>query len=271
LSTSSGIYRPSQWTGPALISVTVPQQTQQVTDELSTSSVDLSPSATGSVTYVFDAVLDLEHEQRLEKTRHPVQTGADISSHAYLMPARCVMYVLMSDAVDQYAGGGALTDGQPNYVSPWSGNPSKSVSAYQTMIQIQAGRQLLMVTTRLRTYNNMVITGVSPREDSKTITGLRMRVEFEEIYTAAVAQVPNSARSNTTDSTGLGQSGTQPVPTATQNQFGVPPVNPVGTSLTDLTSSLLGYLQSGNTVQTPGGGDYSCTNVNSLSGLPSPQ
>jgi len=268
---ASGLYRPPQWVGPPMVSITVPQQMQQSTQDLSTSSVDLSPSAVGTVTYIFDAVLDLEHEQRLEVTRHPVQTGADISSHAYLVPARLVMAVLMSDTVDQYAAGSQQLDGSgPSTMSTWSGNTSKSVSAYQQMQTLQAARQPLTVVTRLRTYTNMVIASISPREDYKTITGLRMRVEFTEIYTATVATVPNSARSNTTDSSGLGQTGTQPVSSTTQNQFGVP-VNPVGTSLTDLTSSLLGYLQSGSSVDVPGAGSYSSTNINNLSTLQAPQ
>jgi hypothetical protein len=75
-------------------------------------------------------------------------------------------------------------------------------------------RMPLTVTTRLRTYTNMVIANIAPREDYRTITGLRMRVEFEQIFTASTSTVPNSARPDDTNSTGLGTVNPTPVPTA---------------------------------------------------------
>ncbi len=218
-------------------------------------------------TYVFDAVLELEHEQRLEKTHHPVQTGADISSHAYLMPPRVVMYVGMSDAMDAYANGtnAANTVGgaTPGNVSSFSGSStSKSVNAYQTMITLQAARQPLTVTTRLRTYTNMVITSVSPREDYKTITGLRMRIEFEQIFTAlttsasidpASSVAPLTARPDATQQTGLGQLTPSAVTTTTQSQFPYPPS--VKSAASSLASA--GALAVPSTVDVPGAGFYS--------------
>jgi uncharacterized membrane protein YgcG len=182
-------------------------------------------------------VLELEHEQRLEKTRHPVQTGADLSSHAYLMPPRVVMYVGMSDAMAAYASGANnanTTSATPNTVTPFSGgSTSKSVNAYQTMITLQAARSPLTVTTRLRTYTNMLITAISPREDFKTITGLKMRVEFEQIFTATTstsvtgsASIASlsavSARPDATQQTGLGQVNSGALSSTTAAQFAAP-------------------------------------------------
>ena len=205
----SGIYRPPQWSnGPAMVSITqVPTQQSQNAVPPGTFAQNTPGAVPGTTvatfqfsvlpavtltTYVFDAVLELEHEQRLEKTHHPVQTGADISSHAYLMPPRVVMYIGMSDAMDAYSNGVNNANGvggaTPSTVSPFSGtSTSKSVNAYQTVVALQSARQPLTVTTRLRTYTNMVITSIGPREDYKTITGLRMRVEFEQIFTALTA------------------------------------------------------------------------------------
>lgn len=232
---ASGVWRPPQWTGPAMVSITAPAPPQAQVVQVPVTANNYVPGTPldvggdnstfqtinqGPTTYVFDAVLDLEHEQRVEKTHHPVQTGADLSSHAYLMPARLVLYVGMSDAMDAYSAG--ADPAQPPYITAFTGDPSKSVSAYKQMISLQAARVPLTVTTRLRTYTNMIITSVGPREDFKTITGLRMRVEFEQIFTATTADVPNSVRSNTTDTTGLGTVNPATVPTPTQNQFQIP-------------------------------------------------
>ena len=235
--------------------------------------------ASGSTrtTYVFDAVLELEHEQRLEKTHHPVQTGADISSHAYLMPPRVVLYIGMSDAMDAYSNGAnaANTVGgaTPDNVSSFSGSStSKSVNAYQTMISLQAARQPLTVTTRLRTYTNMVITSVSPREDYKTITGLRMRVEFEQIFTAlttsssvdsSASLAPLTARPDATQQTGLGQVTPSAVSSTTQSQFQYPSANPPVTSATPSPIVNAG-IDIYNTVNVPGAGLYSSVAGQSL-------
>ena len=214
-------YRPANWVGPPMVSITVPAVNNGSTSNSLSSaptgpcngtplfSATPAPVAASPTTYVFDAILDVEHEQRLEKTHHPVQTGADVSSHAYLMPPSLVLNVLMSDVVESYTSGN------------FTGNPSKSVSAYQTMLKIQASRQPLTITTRLRTYTNMLITSLPPREDSKTITGLRMRVSFEGIFTASTSTVPNSARSNDTALTGLGA--VSPTPIADAIPATVPP------------------------------------------------
>ena len=250
MSTSStGIYRPSQWSNTSMVSITATPTKQATTYSTDAAGVVTGQAtATATTTYVFDAVLELDHEQRLEKTHHPIQTGADISSHAYLMPARVVLSIGMSDAMDSYANSeenSTATGG--NIITPWKGDASKSVSAYQTIIGIQAARQPVTVTTRLRTYTNMLIASVAPREDYRTITGLRMRVEFEEIFTATVTTTSVSSRSNDTDSTGLGTVSTSSPSAAVENQFNVNNANPAVAS-----------------VDVPGAGDHSSTNVAGL-------
>lgn len=262
-------WRPPQWSQPAMVTITVPSQqtTQQQPDGT------LKVGQTGATTYVFDAVFRLGHSQRLTKTRHPVQTGADISTHAYLEPAQLTMYIGMSDVMDAYASGFDST--QPPYITPFTGNPSKSVSAYLEMINLMTARQPLTVTTRLRTYNNMLIINVEPEEDNRTITGLRMRVEFEQIFTATISSEPDSARSSDTDSTGLGTVDAQTPDTSTVNQFSTTQ-DQVNTQTTNLgndapTSNLLSWLRAHPSgVDTPGAGTFSSVNTNNLQQLPAP-
>jgi hypothetical protein len=229
---------------------------------------------TGPMTYVFDAVLKLSHEQRIEKTRHPVQTGADVSSHAFIMPARLTLYVGMSDAMDAYAAAAPpsqiLPYEYPNYV-PFTGADSKSVSAFQTMLSIQKARQPLTVTTRLRTYGNMLIMALEPEEDSRTITGLRMRVELEQILTAAATPVVMSARQNDTESTGLGQTNVEAPDPTTTKQFNVDTAAQQGAGIDQPTSNLLGWLrQHPSGVDVPGAGTYSSVNASNLANTPAP-
>ena len=245
---STGAYKPPQWNqGPAMVRVTTqPSQanySSQVGVPVPASGL-LQLAVNTSFTYVFDAVLSLEHEQRLVKTVHPVQTGSEISSHAYLMPARLTLDVGMSDVMFTYSAPG---------VDSFTGDSSRSVNAYQTMVQWQRQRALLTIVTRLRTYANMLVAGLAPREDNRTIAGLRCRVELEQIFLSSIGAQQNSARSNLTGSTS--QSTVNPVPAgnALVNQFSV--LNTLN-QLQDITAF----------VNAPGAGTWSSVNVSNLAG-----
>lgn len=229
-------WRPPQWKNPAAVSITVPMQSSSALDTSGVpsalmgvlSGASLSVAATTApLTYIFDAVLALDHGQTLTKTVHPVQTGAAVSSHAYLEPSSLIMDVLMSDVSQGYVSVNQTTS---PYYQTWPGAtsgsvgnaPSRSVSAYKTILKLQAQRVPLTITTRLRTYYNMLISSVSPREDNKTVRGLRMRVQFDQVFIAGTQTVPISALTSTTNMTGLGSIGTTALQNAITNMYGIP-------------------------------------------------
>lgn len=200
----SAPYRPTLWTNPAVTTLTYPGQQSSLPQYTPTGIAATLPA--NKTVYVFDAVIRVEHEQRLVKTKHPVQTGANISDHAYIEPAEVVMDIRMSDAMDSY------TQGQ------WSGGTSKSVTAYQTMLALQYSRVPLTLTTKLRTYNNMVIEDLSADDTVKTIFGLNFRLRMSEIFVANTALIPLSTRSQDTDLNQLGIFTSTPPDPATLSQ-----------------------------------------------------
>lgn len=230
----AGAYIPPQWAGPAMVTLIV--------------SSDGSGSGSSLVTYIFDAVLDLEHDQQVEKTRHPVQTGSDISSHAYMMPARLSMLIGMSDAMAAYSQSlGNTSPGMLNSsgaANTWSGpSKSKSVNAYQTLMTLQANRQPFTIVTRLRGYSNMILISLAPHEDYHTIAGLRARLVFEQIFTASTTTAAVSARADATDESSTGTVNPTPVPASTQAQFQQPPAQSDAANLYDaLASAQNGYF-----------------------------
>lgn len=236
-----GAYRPSIWSSPvpARVMLTFPGQPQ---NSQYSGAVGGTASLPASQTqYVFDAVLNLAHEQEMRTTEHPVQTGASISDHAYIVPARLVLEIGMSDAMDAFFS-----------PSTWTGAPSKSVSAYQTLLAIEFARIPISITTRLRTYSNMVIRAVNPNETSKTTTGLRARIELIQIFMATTLQTQSSARLQETGQTNLGGLTTQPLTPAQQSQNSVVGLGGVSA----VPSSALGA------------GSFSSVNVNNLTALP---
>jgi hypothetical protein len=222
LASSKG-FRPPQWIGPATVQLIVPPSGSVSRAPVSESNQSYTFSAVKqqSSIYVFDAVIRNTHSQQLRKTIHPVQTGASVSPHAYLMPPEIELEIGMSDAMQQYAEGttnfAALTQAiglssgqQQQQITPWTGSSqSKSVNAYQQLLTLQRARTLLNLVTRIRSYQNMLITSIDVVEDATTKTSLMARVRMEMILTASVSTVPVTEAIHDTQTTSMGiQTGT---------------------------------------------------------------
>ncbi|CAK9249992.1 unnamed protein product [Sphagnum jensenii] len=171
----------------------------------------MTVTTVGSTSYVFDAMLTADHTSDAELTKYPVQTGANASYNAILKPKVLILEVAMSDAIDAYKAG------------MWVGNLSKSVSAWQTMVSLQAARVFLTVNTRLQTYTNMLLKSITSKDDKKTFSGgLHMVLTFEQVFTSTVAQKQISSRPNTTNSNNLAISQGASVPNSVTNNYKLP-------------------------------------------------
>ena len=119
-------------------------------------------------------------------TSHPVQSGANISDHAYREPTRITMEIIMSDV---------MACRQPGQFNSFF---DKSVSAYRRLLDLQRSRIPVSVTTRLGTYKNMLIESVSAPDDVNTRDGLRCSVSMREVLVAKLGVTKVSARAWTT-------------------------------------------------------------------------
>lgn len=142
--------------------------------------------------YFFDAVFHETHTSSVRMTEHPVQTGANIVDHAYMMPLKLSLEIGMSDAM------------QSLVTSEWAGSYTKSVSAYQTLKTLQSNRLPLTVHTRLNKYENMVIDTITADDTYKTYGGLRATIGMTQLLVGVVATVSSSTDSQTTGSTNSG-------------------------------------------------------------------
>lgn len=145
----------------------------------------------GSTTaYYFDAIIRAEHTSALRITEHPVQNGANITDHAFSLPARLALDIGMSDAM------GSFVQGQ------WSGDSPKSVTAYQVLRKLQDDRLPLAVVTRLAAYENMLIEQIAAPDDARTLYGLRATVTLRQIIMAQVSIKKVSVRPDATTAPG---------------------------------------------------------------------
>ncbi len=252
----NGPYRPAAWHQPAQTAITVPGTVQPPLpgppDMFGNPTAPTAAFQDPPTVYVFDAILHAEHAHELRRTEHPVQTGANITDHAYKLPARVVLEIGMSDAMDSY---------QPN---GWESASSKSVAAFQTLLDLQRSRQLVTLTTRLATYENMLVESVSATDTSKTLYGLRATVTFSEIFLATATATSSgivsgdiidgtaSGRPAATVQSAAGTAQAQPVPGAIEKQNNV-----AATSYPNVPSM----------PAIPGAGSWSSFPVSSLSKL----
>jgi hypothetical protein len=240
-SSSSSLWRPPQWKNQTATKVIIifpgTGGASQYSGNAPGSDITLP---TGQTMYAFDSEMEIDHEQEIRPTEHPVQTGASISDHAFVIPARLTLVVGISEAMAPYFN-----------PTTWVGAQAKSVSAYQTMLALQFARIPMVINTRLRTYTNMLIRSLSPTENSKTTTSLKMRVEFAQIFIANVTQTTSSARPQETNSTSLGAVGAQPPSASTDSQ----------NNTEDLPMTYPTVI---------GAGNWSSVNTNNLGNLPAP-
>ena len=154
----------------------------------------------------FDAIMSTNTQESLTITSHPVQSGANISDHAFRNPTKISMEIMMSDAMAQRVPGQFENGGIRGVVLGMLGaGGSKSVSAYQRLVELQRLRMPFSVKTRLGYYNNMLIESIDAPDDVNTLHGLRCTVNMTEILVANVATEKVSARAwNTSKGTNKG-------------------------------------------------------------------
>jgi len=201
-------WRPPQWAskGPATFTLTVPA------DSSALAAHDAQYNSSSTI-YVFDAVMRAQDEQRVIITENPVQTGAAINDHAYALPAKLTIEILMSDSMQSY------------YHEQFSGDKSRSVSAFQTLRSLARDRVIVQVATRMMAYDNMMITSLESEQNHQTLGGGSFFVTFQEIIQASVQVMPaalhTSPRSNTIALTPSGFTPTAPIPDVVANQHNI--------------------------------------------------
>lgn len=159
--------------------------------------------STNQGNYIFDAYFNITHESTLAITEHPIQTGANVSDHAFMQPNILTFEVGMSDI---------MTDILDSKFESFSDNGTRSVNAYKKLRELQANRIPINVVTRLWSYNNMLIETISADDSSSTSYGLKATVTLKEIFVANVTTVKVSERPHKSEETNEGDQKVQKAP-----------------------------------------------------------
>lgn len=145
--------------------------------------------------YLFDAYFNINHESTLSITEHPVQTGSNISDHAFMQPNALSFEIGMSDVMEDVSNS--------NYKS-FSSDTTRSINAYKILRQLQSDKIPINVYTKLYNYKNMLIETLVAPDSNQTAYALKANVTLKELLVATVTIVKISARPQKTDTTNEG-------------------------------------------------------------------
>ena len=172
---------------------------------------DSNRKITGSygVTVIPDLAIRESHSDRLGITAHPIQTGAAITDHAFVMQPEFTLEFGWSNSsisgIIQDFTGTSLTD-----VMTGDLGEGYVKQVYTKIIALQQSRQLCTVVTGKRQYKNVLIESVETYTDVETAYSMIVSMNCKALQLVSVA---------TTSTVGVSQS-TQSSPASTSPEQG---------------------------------------------------
>lgn len=123
----------------------------------------------GVVTFEAELTVSEQHDRKADVTEHPVETGAIISDHVILQPARVTLSGFVSDA--GVAVGGA--------------QPGNTQDAFDAIESAWESGDKMQVVSGYKTYSDMVITSVSlPKEKPGS---MQFEIDLKHVTTVSSA------------------------------------------------------------------------------------
>lgn len=143
--------------------------------------------------YVFDAWLKLHHSNSLTITQHPVQTGAQVSDHAFVNARKFSFEIGMTDCARSIIAG------------QFPASPTRSINAYNTLVTLQASGKFLELLTKYTRSSQILIESIDVSDDFSTSNAMHATINLMEIIVADTQVAKVSAIPQVTDSTNRGQ------------------------------------------------------------------
>lgn len=151
-----------------------------------------------------DCVIEERGSDRLALTDSPVEQSADITDHAYKLPADIILRYGWSNS----SPANALTSG----TIFGFGSETYAKDVYQQLLTLQAARQPVGLVTGKRNYDKVMIIGVDQTTDVKSEYGLVVVVTCRQINlvtTQSVKVAPSPSQAQAPNVTPPSNAGTQ--------------------------------------------------------------
>ena len=153
----------------------------------------------GDKVYWFDAIIKAQHTSSLKIEDDPSNAKGDkYTNNATLEPKELALDISMSDCISTIDD---LT----------IGSNSRSVNAYQKLLELQKSRVMLGVSTRLFSYTRMLIKSIIAVEDNTNPEGLTASITFREIMEPAAKKKAKGGGGGNNDNKDQGDVQTNPI------------------------------------------------------------
>lgn len=110
---------------------------------------------------VLNVTVEEVHNDRLEVTQHPIQTGAVVTDHSFALPATLTIHGGSSDSTAGYVGYAQVV--------------------YNYFLALQATRVPFQVSTGKRLYSNMIIRDLQVTTDPKSEYALMCAINLQQL------------------------------------------------------------------------------------------
>lgn len=163
-----------------------------------------------------DCAIEERHLDRMQVTQHPVETGANISDHAFLLPFEVSVRYGWWDGAFAFEFGHAA-------------------EIYGQLQQLMKNRQPFDITTGKRIYHDMLITEMETTSDQHTENVLIVEMRCQQIFIVETRSVPASTLGSSDQADHTLPERTAPQVSVGQQQLSAPSTP----SITGLTSGPL--------------------------------
>jgi hypothetical protein len=135
------------------------------------------------------------HHDALQITQHPVEAGASITDHSFARQAELLLTVGWSNsnlkailgAIESAFRGGTMS--KSDYVT----------GVYSKLLALQKSKVPATITTGLRVYDNMLISGLTVKRDQRTSQILLVEASFLEVIIVSTQSTTLPAKENQAD------------------------------------------------------------------------
>lgn len=129
-----------------------------------------------------DGVILESHDSSFTLTRNPIELGADVTDHTIIEPKRISILAEVSDSPIGFAAVTQIVDTVTGlFGSSNEANITRSYAAFNALNELADTREPIEVQTKLKLYENMIITSIRARQDRETSRIARMEISLEEI------------------------------------------------------------------------------------------
>jgi len=167
-----------------------------------------------------DAVLTESHANSIRLTRNPIELGADITDHSIIQLKRINIVARVSDTPLGAASFAEIIDFVSGlFGTSTSENITRSEAAYNAILSLMELREPINVQTKLKTYSDMIIVGLSTTQDKDTSRIAQMSITLEQV-------IITESKLIKLDITQLLEGSTRQQGSAAENKGRVEPVTP---------------------------------------------